>query len=354
MAHFAPLLGVTLLSGFIGLLAANYCDLHAAPGQSLALPFAFHRLTQQHMVRWTHDSKIVFYRERGRVSEGKEADVAANGSLLLADLQASAAGLYRVNVLHPNATPADSWSGRLCVEERVLKPRLGYACDSRSAVVNLDCLVANPRGLDFQWALDGKRLESESGQRLSVSLAKLKGQGSFTCSAANKVSKAESDGVRPVCKSPPPPPPPPPPTPPPPTPPLLLCYRAITVKAVFAGGACLILLLLTVVIVQCCSSSKRGRGRVREKQELGMVAISQRDPGSVGPQYETMQSTAESQVLSTEPSARTCSESVPHPDSAKTGNSPPHLSATAEVKQPSPVPKPRTKTALPPNTYTNN
>lgn len=333
MAHFAPLLGVTLLSGFIGLLAANYCDLHAASGQSLALPFAFHRLTLQHMVRWTRDSKIVFNRERGRVSVGKEADVAANGSLLLADLRASAAGFYRVSVLHPNATPADSWSGRLCVEERVLKPRLGYACDSQSAVVDLDCLVANPGGLDFQWALDGKRLESESGQRLSVSLARLRGQGSFTCSAANKVSKAESDAVRPVCKSPPPP-----------TPPVLLCYRAITVKAVFAGGACLILLLLTVVIVQCCSSRKRGRGRGREKQELGMVAISQSEPGSVGPQYET-------QVLSTEPSARTCSESVPHPHS---GNSPPHLSATAEAKQPSPVPKPRTKTALPPNSHTNN
>lgn len=347
MAHFVHLLGVTLLSGFISLLAANYCNLHAAPGQSLALPFAFHRLNQQHVVRWTHNSKIVFYREKGRVSVGKEADVAANGSLLLADLQASAAGLYQVNVLHPNATPADSWSGRLCVEERVLKPQLGYACDSKSAVVNLDCLVANPHGLDFQWALDGKRLESESGQRLSVSLAKLKGQGSFTCSVANKISKAESDAVRPVCKSLPPPPPPPPP-------PILLCYKTITVKAVFAGGACLILLLLIVVIVQCCSSSKRGRGRVREKQELGMVAISQREPGNVGPEYETMRSMAESLPLSTEPSARTCSKRVSQPDSAKTGNSPSHLSATAEVKQPSPVPKPRTKTALSPNTNTNN
>lgn len=338
MAHFVHLLGVTLLSGFISLLAANYCDLHAAPGQSLALPFAFHRLNQQHMVRWTHNSTIVFNRERGRVSKGKEADVAANGSLLLADLQASAAGFYQVDVLHPNGTPADSWSGRLCVEERVLKPRLGYACDSRSAVVSLDCYVANPQGLDFQWALDGKRLESESGQRLSVSLAKLRGRGSFTCSVANKVSKAESDAVRPVCKSPPPPPPPPTP--------ILLCYKSITVKAVFAGGACLILLLLTVVIVQCCSSSKRGRGRVREKQELGMVAISQRESGSVGPEYETMHAMAGSLPLSTEPSARTCSERVSQPDSAKTGNSPSHLSATAEVKQPSPVPKPRTKTAI--------
>lgn len=346
MAHFVYLLGVTLLLEIIDLLAANNCDLHAAVGQSLALPFVFHGLTWLHVVRWTHNSKIVFYRQGGRVLTGKGNDIAANGSLLLTDLQASAAGWYQVNVLHPNNTLADSWSGRLCVEEKVLKPRLGYACDSQSAVVNLDCVVANSQGLDFQWALDSKHLEGESGQRLSMSLARLKGLGSFTCSVANKVSKAESDGVRPVCKSPP--------TPPSPPPAILLCYKTITVKAVFAGGVCLILLLLTIVIVQCCSSSKRGRAPGRVRQELRMDAISQREPRSVEPEYNTMHPMAESLPLSPEPSATTCYNVVSQPDSAKTGNSPSHLSATAEVKQPSPVPKPRAKTPLSPNTFMNN
>lgn len=344
MLRLLSLLGVALLSGFIDLLAANYCDLYAAPGQSLALPFAFHGLHKLHVVRWTHNSKIIFYRERGRVLEGKKADVAANGSLLLSDLQASAAGSYQVNVLHPNGTLADRWSGRLCVEERVLKPQLDYKCDFQSAVVNLDCLVASPRGLVFLWALDGKRLESESGEQLRVSLVKLKGQGSFTCSVANKVSKAESDVVRPVCKSPPPPPPP--------ALPNLLCYTSITVKAVLAGGVCLILLLLTIVIVQCCHSDKSSRAGATEKQELGMVAIRQEQPGSARSEYETMHAVAESPPPS--PKIKISRDRNSQPDSPNNGKSFSHLSATSEEKQPSPVPKPRTKSPLSPNTYTRN
>lgn len=344
MVRFAYLLGVTFLSAFTDLLAANNCDLYAARGQSLALPFSFHGLHKLHVVRWTHEKQIVFYREKGLVSKGREANVTANGTLLLSNLQASAAGLYQVNVLHPNGTPADSWSGRLCVEERVLKPQLVYNCDLQSAIANLDCLVANPRGLVFLWALDGRLLESERGQRLSVSLAKLKGHGSFTCSVANKVSIAESDGVLPACKSPLPPPPRP----------NLLCYTPVTVRAVLAGGVCLILLLLTIVIVQCCRSTKSSRARPTEKQEMGMVAISQEQPRSIGPEYETMHSMAASPPPSPQPSAKICYNRVSQLNSAEDGNSSSHLLATAEVKQPSPVPKPRTKTPLLPNTYTNN
>lgn len=339
MVRFVFLLGVTFLSVFTSVQAANNCDFYAARGQSLALPFAFHGLHKLNVVRWTHEKEIVFYREKGRVLQGKEADVAANGSLLLSNLQSSAAGLYRVNVLHPNSTPADSWSGRLCVEERVLKPQLVYNCDLQSAVANMDCLVANPRGLVFLWTLDGKRLESESGQRLSVSLAKLKGHGSFTCSVANKVSKAESDAVRPACRSQQLPPPLP----------NLLCYTSVTVKAVLAGGAFLILLLLTIVIVQCCRSSKSSRGQATEKQEVGMVATGQEQF-----EYETMHSMPASPPPSLQPSATICYNRVSQLDSAIDGNGSSHLLAMVEVKQPSPVPKPRTKSPLTQNTNTNN
>lgn len=346
MARLVPLLGVALVSGFSGLLAADSCDLYAAPGQNLTLPFSFPGLQRLHVLRWTHDRKVVFYRERSRVTTGRQDDVTADGSLLLTRLQASAAGWYRVDVLHPNGTSANSWSGRLCVQERVLKPGLVYTCDSRS--VHLDCLEADPRGVVFQWALDGKRLEGESGQRLSVPLARLKGQSSVTCSVANKVSRAESHGERPVCKSPAPAPPPTP---------VLLCYTSRTVKAVLAGGACLILLLLIVVILQCCCR-RRHRSRLADKQELGMVTVGPGELGSAGPEYQNIRCTAESPAPpSPKPSTWTCYENVSQPDSAKTGNSPAHLSSSpaAEVKQqPSPVPKPRTKAPLSPNTYTHN
>lgn len=335
MACFAAFLGVIILSGFIDLLAANYCDIHATVGQSLTLPFFFDGLHKLHVVRWTHNSTIVFYREGRRVSVGKEADISANGSLLLKNLQPSSAGIYQVNVLHPNSTPAQSWSGQLCILGRVLKPQLTYTCDFKSAIVNLNCHVANPQGLVFVWTLDGKPLTSETKQKLSISSAKLKGEGRFTCTVANKVSKMESDSIRPACKIP---------TPPPPT---LLCYTSKTVKAVLTGGGCLILLLLTIIIVQCCCS-KRNKAQITQNQELRMVSVSKEEPESISPEYETMLPNKESLAPNPEPSPRACYERVSQPDS-KTENRSSHLSPTAEVKQPSPVPKPRTKSPQTPN-----
>lgn len=328
MACFA-FLGVIILSGFIDLLAANYCDSYATVGQSLTLPFFFDGLNESHVVRWTHNRTIVFYRERGRVSVGKEADISAKASLLLKNLQSSSAGIYQVNVLHPNGKPAQSWSGQLCILERVLKPQLTYTCDFKTAVVNLNCHVANPQGLVFEWTLDGKPLTSETKQKLSISSVKLKGEGRFTCTVANKVSKMESDTVRPACKIP---------TPPPPT---LLCYTSKTVQAVLTGGACLILLLLTIIIVQCCCC-KRNKAQITQKQELRMVSVSKQEPESISPDYETMLPNEESLAPNPEPSPRTCYERVSQPNS-KTENRSSHLSPTGEVKQPSPVPKPRTK-----------
>lgn len=337
MACFAAFLGVIILSRFIDLLAANSCDIHGAVGQSLTLPFFFDGLNKLHVVRWTHNSTIVFYRERGRVSVGKEADVSANGSLLLKNLQPSSAGIYQVKVLHPNGTLAQSWSGQLCVWERISKPQLTYSCDFQSAVVNLNCHVANPQGLVFVWTLDGKPLTSETKQKLSISSAKLKGERRFTCTVANKVSKMESDTIRPACKIPTPPPPPT----------TLFCYTSKTVKAVLTGGACLILLLLTIIIVQCCCC-KRNKAQITQKQELRMVSVSKQEPESISPEYETMLPNEESLAPNPEPSPRACYERVSQPDS-KTENRSSHLSPTAEVKKPSPVPKPRTKSPQTPN-----
>lgn len=334
MACFA-FLGVIILSGFIDLLAANYCDIYATVGQSLTLPFFFDGLNKLHVVRWTHNSTIVFYRQQGRISVGKEADISANASLLLKNLQPSSAGIYQVNVLHPDGRPAQSWSGQLCILERVLKPQLTYTCDFKTSVVNLNCHVANPQGLGFIWTLDGSSLANERKQKLSISLEKLKGEERFTCTVANKVSKMESDAVHAACKIP---------TPPPPT---LLCYTPKTVKAVLTGHACLILLLLTIIIVQCCCC-KRNKAQITQKQELRMVSISKEEPESISPDYETMLPNEESLAPNPEPSPRACYERVSQPNS-KTENRSSHLSPTAGVKQPSPVPKPRTKSPQTPN-----
>lgn len=331
MACSAATLCVFILSAFINLSAANKdtCELYAAVGQSLTLPFVYDRLEHSHVLRWTHNDTIIFYRQKGRVSVGKPADISATGSLLLRNLQFSSAGAYQANVLHSNGTLAKTWSGRLCIVPKVSKPQLTYSCDFKSSAVILSCLVGNLQGLVFEWTLDEKTLPSETKQKLSISLAQLKGERSFTCSVANKVSKERSDIVRPTCKGPTP------------SPPTLLCFTSKTVVAAFAGGAGLILLLVTIIVVLCCC--RRSSRKQMELRELRMLSLSKREPSSISPDYETMHPTEDSPPPSPKPSPRACYEKVAQPE-AQTENRPPaQLSTAAEGQQPSPVPKPRTK-----------
>ncbi|KAI3370652.1 hypothetical protein L3Q82_007215 [Scortum barcoo] len=331
MGSFAATLSVIILSGFVNLSAANKdtCDLYAAVGESLTLPFVYNGLTNSHVLRWTHNSTIIFYREKGIMSFGKTKDITATGSLLLKDLQFSSAGNYQADVLNPNGAPARNWTGRLCIMDKVSKPHLTYVCDSKSGAVILNCNVAKPQGLVFSWTLDEKILTSETRQTLSISLAQLKGER-FTCSVANKVSTEKSDIVRPSCKSPPPP--------------TVLCFTPKTVVAALAGAAGLILLLLVIIIVLCCLR-RRNKTQMRrgDKGELMMLSVQKREPDSNSPEYETMHQAEESPAPSPEPSPKACYESVSQPE-GQTQNRLPQPSTAAEGQQPSPVPKPRMKT----------
>lgn len=331
MASFAAALSVIILSGFVNLSAANKdtCDLYAAVGESLTVPFVYDGLTNSHVLRWTHNSTIIFSTEKSNLSLGKTKDITPTGSLLLKSLQFSSAGNYQADVLNPNGTSASKWTGRLCVMEKVSKPQLTYVCDSKSGAVKLNCNVAKPQGLVFSWTLDEKTLTSETKQTLSISLAQLKGER-FTCSVANKVSKETSDIVRPSCKSP--------------APPTVLCFASKTVVAVLAGAAGLILLLLVIVIVLCCLH-RRDKAQLRraDKGELRVLSLYKREPDSISRDYETMHPAEESPAPSPEPSPKACYESVSQPE-GHTQNRLPQLSTAAEGRQPSPVPKPRMKT----------
>ncbi|KAM9352326.1 T-cell surface antigen CD2-like [Symphorus nematophorus] len=330
MACFAATLGVIFLSGFINLSAAkDSCDLYATVGQSLTLPFVYNGLDNSHVLRWTHNNKIIFYGQKSRVSVGKPTDISATGSLLLKNLQASSAGTYQANLLHPNGTLAKSWIGQLCMMDKVSKPQLTYSCDFKSSAVNLNCHVANPQGLMFSWAIDENTLKSETKQKLSISLAQLKGLRNFTCSVANKVSKENSDTVRPICTSP---------TPPAPT---LLCFPHKKVVAVLAGGASVTMLLLMIIMILCCCL-RRNKMRPKDKGELSMLSLSKRDLDSSGPEYETMHPTEDSPAPNPEPSTKPSYESVSQPET-QTENRLLQPATDAKGQQPSPVPKPRTK-----------
>ncbi|TKS73675.1 T-cell surface antigen CD2 LFA-2 LFA-3 receptor OX-34 antigen [Collichthys lucidus] len=317
MACFAVALGVIILCGFIQLPAAkDTCDLYAAVGQSLTLPFVYDGLTNSHVLRWIHNKKLIFYREKGKVSVGNALVISATGSPLLKNIQSSSAGTYEATVLHSNGTLAKTWTGELCIMDKVSKPQVTYICDS--SAVNLNCYVADPQGLVFSWTLDENTLISETKQKLSISLAQLLGQRSFTCSVANKVSQEKSNTVRPTCKTP-----------------TLLCFPSKTVVAVVAGGAALILLLVIVIIALCCRY-RRNKTSLQDKGGLRMLSLSKREPDSTSRVYETMHPTTEDY------------ETVSQPE-AQPENKPSQLSTAAEGVQPSPVPKPRTKSPQTPN-----
>ncbi|XP_029290089.1 uncharacterized protein LOC115009917 [Cottoperca gobio] len=337
MACFAATLGVVILSGFINLSAANQdtCDLYAVVGQSLTLPFVFEELANSHVLRWTHNKSIILYRQQGKVSVGKPEDISKTGSLFLKNLQFSSAGTYQADVLNPNGTLAVTWTGRLCMMDKVAKPLLTYICDSKTSAVDLNCQVAKLQGSVFSWTLNEKTLTGETRQTLSISLAQLKEQKSFTCSVANKVSNEKSDTVRPTCKSPPPP--------------TLYCFTSKTAVALLAGGAGLIVLLLIIIMILCCCYRRiKIQMRRRDEGELRMRSLNKREPGSISLEYETMQQTEDSPPVSPNSSPRDCYENVSEPE-AQTENRPAQLSADAEGQRPSPVPKPRTKSPKTPN-----
>lgn len=325
MGCVSATLGVVLW-GFIHLSTANKdaCDFYSAVGQNFTLPFDYEPLTATHGLKWTHDNKTIFVRERSNVSLGKADFVSLKGSLLLKNLQFSDAGIYQADVLNPNGKSAKTWQGRLCVVDKVWKPQLTYVCDFKSNAVNLNCIVNKPQGLLFSWALEGNNLPGETKQTLSMSLAKLQGETKITCSVANKGSMEKSDAVHPVCKST--------------SPTTTGCFTSKPVMAVLAGGAGLILLLVIIILLLCCRH-KRNRD-TRNNVELRMSSQKKRDSLSTGPDYETMNTTEHYVRQSPKPSPRACYQTVSHTENKAS------LPTAAEGQTALPVPKPRTKSPL--------
>ncbi|XP_011605785.2 uncharacterized protein [Takifugu rubripes] len=321
MACFAPLLVV--LTGLADLLAVNGCDFYRGVGQDLTLPFIFDRLDLSHVLRWTHNTTILFYRQRGYVSIGNATDVSLAGSLLLKDLQLSSSGDYRVIVLHPNNTQAAAaWSRRVCVLDSVPKPDLSYLCDFSASSVTLNCHVAKARGVEFSWVVDGK-FSTAKTQTLSVSLAKVKVGMSFVCSVANIVSRESSGTVRPLCQRSPP------------TPSGPYCFSLKTVQAVFAGGVGLLVLLLSIIVILCCRRQRRGPRGPRGEGNGGEIRM--RDLRKAQEEnYEVMLSPKEPQLQNSEH----CYLTVPQPEDPTPNRLPP---CPGEGQRASPVPKPRTK-----------
>lgn len=331
MACFAAAVLLICLLGIVNLSGAkDACDLYATVGQSVTVPFVYVAKANTDTMRWTHNSTIVFYGQSRRVTVGKPSDVSANGSLLLKNLKFSSAGIYKAVVLNENGTFVSGWMGHLCVLAKVSKPEVKFFCDTKASVVSLTCNVAESQGLEFSWTLDGKVFTSETRQTLRMSLAHLKGENNFACSAANKVSKEKSSTVRPTCK------------PPTSTPPTLPCFTQKTVLAALAGGVSLILLLLIIIVVILCLCRRRYKALINLNKDQVLPLNEYEQPDSTSQDYETMSPTPDA---SPKPSPRAGNSAVSQ-FGPQTSSKPAELSTPAEVKEPSPVPKPRKKAPI--------
>lgn len=326
MACFIAAVGLILLPVLIDLSAGNNtCNVYAAVGESLTLPFAFEGLGNTYSLSWTHNKTIIFSKTKGRVTKGKPEDITGTGSIMLKKVWFSSAGIYEANLSNSNGTIVKTWMGRLCVLDKVSKPRLDNVCDS--SAVNFNCYVAKPQGLVFSWTLNKKTLPGETKPTLRISLRHLKEERNFSCSVANKVSVESSETVRPACEAP------------------LLCFKPQLVVAVLAGGAGLItFLLVTVVALCCCLRRRKTQTDLRGKGEIKMLPVKKQEAVPTGPEYETTQDIQNSPSPSPKPSPRARYNNVSQPDT-QTENRPLQIFTAAEGQRSSPVPKPRTKNA---------
>ncbi|XP_038164863.1 T-cell surface antigen CD2-like [Cyprinodon tularosa] len=329
MMYFLATFGQILLLGLISFATANSstCQIYAAVGESVTLPFFYKGLTKSNTLRWTHGNTIIFLREKGRITVGKPENITTTGSFLLRNVKLQNAGTYRVEALHLNNTLAKNWTGQLCVMEKVSKPQLHYSCDT----VKLSCQVAKPEGLAFSWTIDKKTLPSETRQTLTISLSQLKEKSSISCSVANKVSAESSETVWPTCK-------------------VLkqnvgtLCFQTKTVVGVMAVGVVLVIILLIVNII-LCSLYRRTKTKMQvcDEDRISIVFANKREP-ECSTVYENIDNKKSCSSPNPQPSPR----AVYKPD-VETETKPLQLSTAAKGQQPSPVPKPRTKNAKPLN-----
>ncbi|XP_049579460.1 uncharacterized protein [Syngnathus scovelli] len=327
----AVMLFAIALRGSFASADKDACDLYAAVGQMVELPFVYNQLANTDALSWTHNGTIVFNREQTRVSVGKLEDVSKTGSLLLKNLKLSSGGLYQAIVRKPNWTLVSEWTGRLCTLDKVPQPQLGYLCDLQIGFVNLSCHAANPHDLSFSWTVNDVILSGATKQTLNVSLDREK---SFTCRVRNRFSTEKSDTVRPVCKNPP--------ATSPAMPSTLSCLTSKTIITILAGEAALFLLLLVIVAV-LCRRPGRDKMRLSGKEGFRMVSVKQQRSELSSPDYETMNPADVGAPAFPGPSTR-----IRHPSASTPGENLPQPEQAA-TKDPSPVPKPRTKNPQTPN-----
>lgn len=325
MAHFVTLI-IFLASFGISATTKATCNLHAAIGIRLTLPFVFEKLANTEKLVWLYNGRVIYQRDKGKVSVGKPDDITSNGSLVLKNPKLASAGVYQAQVHNSSNALIKTWSSFVCFMEKVPKPILSYNCDQKSA--NFNCYTVKSQDLSYSWTMDEKVLTGETRSTLTKPLSNLKSKNLFTCIVSNQVSSEISDTVYPVCTNLPP------------SSQNQLCFPQKTVLAVLAGAVGTVIILVIVIIALCCCRRRNKLPKRREKVEPRMLSLTPREPET---DYETMHHVPEmSREPSPKPSPR-ASHSATKNGSETEGDSLQPPKSTEGRQDPSPVPKPRTR-----------
>ncbi|CAL9696914.1 unnamed protein product [Knipowitschia caucasica] len=288
------------------------CDLHAAVGIRLALPFVFESVIESEKVVWWHNSTVIYQQDKGKVSVGKPEDINHRGSLVLINPKLASAGDYEAKVYNLSGAELKTWKGFLCVMEKVPKPTLSYSCDQKS--VMFKCDTDKSQDLRYTWKMDDKVLAGETRVTLTLALSQLKSKNRFFCCVSNLVSNEISGIVSPVCNNPAA------------TTQNLLCFRPQLVFAGLAGGVGVIIILVVAIVVLGCHRRRNTIPKRRDKKSFSPQPQPDTD-------YETMTVPKDSPEPELELSLRADHQESVHEAEA----------AGDSRVDPSPVPKPRTK-----------
>lgn len=185
-----------LASGSIGPQAD--CDVYAATGSNFTVQLK-HALKDSDSLRWFQDENVIFYGRSKKVIAGKNDDVDSTGSLKLTQLTKDKSGRYRPEVYSADGTSAGHLpSVRLCVLDRVQKPKVTVTCTGDKTKVTFTCDAGQDEKIE--WFMDGETVAEKEKTLTRPAEDVLNAR--FSCNVSNPVSSEISQPVQQDCIKP--------------------------------------------------------------------------------------------------------------------------------------------------------
>ncbi|XP_039902797.1 T-cell surface antigen CD2-like isoform X2 [Simochromis diagramma] len=176
---------------------------YAATGSTFTVPLRYELKESDHL-KWIKDTSVVFYRRQKQVTIGKNDDVDSTGSLKLTQLTKDKSGRYRPEVYTEGINVGgDLQSVRLCVLDRVQKPKVTVMCAGDKTNVSFTCnVIKSENNFQIKWFMGDKPVaEKETGKELTRPAEDVL-NARFSCNVSNPVSSEISQPVQQECYKP--------------------------------------------------------------------------------------------------------------------------------------------------------